>query len=259
LYVTNTVSIRKVFLKGTVDSFLIKKPLDFISKSASILSDEIIIPDFPPSNTVCHYTLSNIKRIKKKTFFVGPVVKKGLYTTKPIKTKKNTVLSIIGGHTYRKPLVDCVVKAASLNKNFNFIIISRLIKRHVKKDNLELLPFVENVYSYLKGSDLIISQSGHSTVMEMICSGKTGVIIPDKKQYEQESIARRVKEMNLFRTMTYDNLKPKILIKNLEILTEDKKYKKNVLKLSELSKKLNGPKKIADIAIDYSSRMRMKY
>jgi len=95
--------------------------------------------------------------------------------------------------------------------------------------------------------------------MEMICSGKTGIMVPDKKQYEQESIARKGKEMKLFKTMSYDNLNPKKLIRNLEILTEDKNYKKNVVKLSKLEKKLNGPKKIADLAIEYSSRMAMKY
>jgi uncharacterized protein (TIGR00661 family) len=259
LHVTNITSIGKSLLKKRLDNLLAKKPLDFVTKTTSVLCDEIIIPDFPPPNSICYYSLSDKKRIKKKTIFVGPVVKKELYTTKLIKTKKNTVLSIIGGHTYREPLVDCVVKAAGLNKNFNFIVISKLIKKYEKKDNLELMPFVDDIQPYLKSSDLIISQSGHSTLMEMICSGKTGIVIPDKKQYEQQSNARRVKEMKLFMTMNYDNLKPEILIKNLKILTEDKDYKKNVLKLSKLADRMKGSKKIADIAIEYSSRMLMKY
>jgi len=117
-----------------------------------------------------------------------------------------------------------------------------------------LLPFVDNVYPYLKAADFVISQSGHSTIMEMICSGKTGIIIPDKKQYEQELISKRLKEMNLFRTMSYDDLNPEKITQNLKILNDDKKYKNNVVKLSKLAKKLNGPKKITDVVIDYSSR-----
>jgi uncharacterized protein (TIGR00661 family) len=204
LYVTNITSIRKTFLKRFVDHLLLKRPLDFVTKSASILADEIIIPDFPPPPTICYYLLSRNNRIKKKITFSGPVVRRELYESKPIKTKKPTVLSLIGGHEFRKPLIDCVAKAAELNKDINFIIVSRLIRKPKKKENLELLPFVNNVYSYIKASDFIISQSGHSTMMEMICSGKTGIVIPDKNQYEQEAIARRVKEMKLYKTMSYE-------------------------------------------------------
>lgn len=259
IFITNIVTVKKTFMHDSIQKYILRPPLSLLGKIGSLMIDEVVIPDFPPPNTICRNMLPKSSRVRKKTIFVGPVVNKKLYVTGPIKTKKNTILSMVGGHSFRKPLIDCVIKAASLNKEFNFIVISRLIKKHVKKDNLELIPFVDNIYSYLKGSDLVISQSGHSTIMEMICSDKTGIIIPDKKQHEQELISRRVKEMELFKTMDYDNLKPKKLIKNLQVLTEDKKYKNNVFKLSKLAKKLNGPKKIADLAINYSSRMTIKY
>jgi uncharacterized protein (TIGR00661 family) len=255
IFITNIVTVKKTFMHNSIQKYILRPPLSLLGKIGSLMLDQIVIPDFLPPNTICRYMLPASSRLRKKTIFVGPVVNKKLYEAKPISIKKKTVLSIIGGHAFRKPLIDCVIRTADLNKNFNFIVVSRLIKKHLKKDNLELLPFVDNVYSYLKSSDLVISQSGHSTVMEIICSGKTGIIIPDKKQHEQESIARRAKEMKLFKIMSYDDLKPKKLISNLEVLNKDNNYKKNVLKLSKLAKKLNGPKKIADLAIEYSSRM----
>jgi len=258
LFVTNMLTIKKSVMNNKIREFF-KPSFSFVGKVGSVLLDEIIIPDFPPPDTICYYLLPRMKRTKKKTTFVGPVVKKQLYRTNPKKMKKKMVLVLVGGHGYREPLIDTVIKASDLNKNYNFIAISRLIKKHVKKDNLELLPFVDNIYSYLKSSDFVISQSGHSTVMEMICSGKTGIMVPDKKQYEQEAIARRLKKMKLFKTMSYDNLNPKKLIRNLDILAEDKNYKKNVVGLSKLAKELNGPRKIADLAIEYSSRMTMRY
>jgi uncharacterized protein (TIGR00661 family) len=255
IFITNIVTVKKTFMHDSIQKYILRPPLSLLGKIGSLMLDQIVIPDFLPPNTICRYMLPASPRLRKKTIFVGPVVNKKLYETKPISIKKKTVLSIIGGHAFRKPLIDCVIRTANLNKNFNFIVVSRLIKKHLKKDNLELLPFVDNVYSYLKNSDLVISQSGHSTIMEIICSGKTGIIIPDKKQHEQEAIARRAKEMKLFKTMSYDDLKPKKLISNLEVLNKDKNYKKNVLRLSKLAKKLNGSKKIADLAIEYSSRM----
>ena len=259
IFITNIVSVKKTSMHNSIQKYILRPPLTLLGKIGSMMLDEIVIPDFPPPNTICRYMLPTSSRVRKKTIFVGPVVNKRLYETKPIKTKKKTVLSMIGGHEFRKPLIDCVVKAADLNKNFNFTVVSRLIKKHVKKDNLELLPFVDNIYSYLKTSDFVVSQSGHSTVMEMICAGKTGIVVPDKKQYEQECIAKGARSMKLFKTMRYDDLEPEKLIRNLEILKGDKNYKKNVLKLSKMAKKLNGPKKMADKAMDYSSRMTMRY
>jgi uncharacterized protein (TIGR00661 family) len=259
LFITNIVNIKRTSMHNSIQKYILRPPLSFLGKLGSFILDEILVPDFTPPDTVCRHMLPKSSRVRKKIVFVGPVVNKKLYKTKLIKNKKNTVLAMIGGHAFRKPLIDCVIKASHLNKNFNFIVISRLIKKHVKKDNLELLSFVDNIYPYLKASDFIVSQSGHSTVMEMICSEKTGIILPDKKQYEQESIAKRAKEMKLFKIMDYDNLKPEILIKNLEILSKDKEYQKNVLRLSKLAKKLDGSKKIAELATEYSSRMTMKY
>ena len=111
----------------------------------------------------------------------------------------------------------------------------------------------------MHASDFIITQSGHSTVMEMLCCGKTGILIPDKGQYEQEAIARRAKELKLCEKITHDRLSPKTLLKKIEILLNDKNYRKNAQKLSKMARKLNGPKKVAEMAIEYSSRMTLKY
>jgi len=232
--------------------------MGFLGKAGVVLLDEILIPDFPPPNDICHYLLAKNSNVKKRTSFVGPLVRKELYKSVPIK-KKKTVLAVVGGHEYRRPLLECVVKTARLCKDMNFTIISRLIERKTVEGNVKSLPFVKNLYPYMRASDLIITQSGHSTVMEMLCFGKTGILIPDKGQYEQEAIARRAKELKLCERITHDRLSPKTLTKKIDILLSDKSYKKNTQKLSKIARKLNGPKKVADMAIEYSSRMTMKY
>jgi len=258
LFMTNMTTIRKRFLHK-VERYLLRPGMDFLGKTGVVLLDEIIIPDFPPPNDICHYLLANKGKAKKKTSFVGPVVRKNLYKSIPIKKDKKTVLALVGGHEYRKPLLDCVTKTARLCKDMDFIIISRLIKRKRVEGNVKLLPFVKNLYPYMHASDLIITQSGHSTVMEMLCCGKTGILIPDKGQYEQEAIARRAKELKLCEKLTHSRLSPNNLMKKIDILLDDKTYGKNVQKLSKIARKLNGPKKVAEMAIEYSSRMTMKY
>ena len=66
--------------------------------------------------------------------------------------------------------------------------------------------------------------------------------------------------LKLAKIITYDSLNPKFLLRNIQYLLENRdSYRNNIKKLSELSKKLNGPEKISDIAINYSSRMLVKY
>jgi len=257
LFMTNMTTIRKRFLRK-VERYLLSPSMGFLGKAGVVLLDEILIPDFPPPNDICHYLLAKNSNVKKRTSFVGPLVRKELYKSVPIK-KKKTVLAVVGGHEYRRPLLECVVKTARLCKDMNFTIISRLIERKTVEGNVKSLPFVKNLYPYMRASDLIITQSGHSTVMEMLCFGKTGILIPDKGQYEQEAIARRAKELKLCERITHDRLSPKTLTKKIDILLSDKSYKKNTQKLSKIARKLNGPKKVADMAIEYSSRMTMKY
>jgi len=258
LFMTNMTTIRKRFLHK-VERYLLSPPMNFLGKAGVVLLDEIVIPDFPPPNDICHYLLAKKSNVKKRTSFVGPLVRKNLYESKPIKKKKKTVLAVVGGHEYRRPLLECVVKTARLCKDMDFIIISRLIKRKKVEGNVKLLPFVKNLYPYMRASDFIITQSGHSTVMEMLSCGKTGILIPDEGQYEQEAIARRAKELKLFEKVTHNRLSPKTLMKKIDILLNDKSYRRNTQKLSKTAKKLNGSKKVAEMAIDYSSRMTMKY
>jgi len=259
LFVTNIITIKRRFLRNKLIKYLLHPPLDWIGRAGVVLLDEIVVPDFPPPNTISYHLLSKRTRIKKKILFIGPLVNKSLYNSKTFKTKKKTVLTLVGGHEYRRPLIDCVSETARLNEDINFIVISRLIEKKKENENLKLLPFVEDIYSFIKSSDLVIAQAGHSTTMEMVCSGKTGILIPDKGQYEQEAIAKRVKELGVFETMSYSRLTPKTLTKKLGVLMSRDKHKKNVKKLSKLAKRLNGPKKVADMAINYSSRMTMKY
>ena len=79
LCVTNITFVSELLLRRRRDNYLLKKPVDYAIKTASIFADEIIIPDFPPPNNICHYTLSKNNSIKKKISFVGPLVNKKLY------------------------------------------------------------------------------------------------------------------------------------------------------------------------------------
>lgn len=259
IYITNWTMIRESFLKNKILKIFIKRPVDIITKIASIFSENILIPDFPPPNTICQYMLSKDNFIKKKMSFIGPLVRSEIYKAKPIKTKKPTVVAIIGGHEYRKPLIESVTNASKLCRDIDFIVISHLITRKKIKDNLKLLPFVENVYPYMLGGDLLITQAGHSTIMEMICSSKIGILIPDKGQFEQEANARKMKELKLAEVITHARLNPKLLLNKIRLLLEEKEYEKNVKKLAKLAKKLPRAKRVVDLCVQYSKRMKIKY
>jgi len=88
----------------------------------------------------------------------------------------------------------------------------------------------------------VISHAGPNTIFEAIAFKKPVMVFPDKKQYEQEEIGKRVEELGIGRSIGYERLK--WMKKEIEDLTYDEK------ELERLSKEINknrGAEKIAEV------------
>lgn len=192
------------------DSALVKlfgRSFEWVMKLWLSSAEEILIPDFSPPDTICLPNLSDNYQVKKRTRFVGPLVAWTAEEIVPI-TRSGTnplVVASLGGHEYRRPLFDAVVEAARRMSNIDFIIISSFTT-HNAPHNVQIHPFVKEAAPYFKAADLVITQAGHSTAMELLTLGKPSLIIPDSQQIEQENNARRMAELGVSLTMSYEEL-----------------------------------------------------
>src|SRR5574344_259113 len=218
-------------------------------------TEEILIPDFAPPYTVCLPNLSHNRKIMKRTRFVGPLVNFDSNEIEKIERPKNPYIVVcLGGHAYRKPLFDCILKVAEILPEIDFDIFTFFTAENIPS-NVHLKGMIPNISPYLKASDAVIAQAGHSTAMEILSLGKPSIIVPDLNQIEQENNAKRMKELEVSETITQNELNSENLLKCIQKVMNDEKYKKNAQLFATMSKEMDAKKRVAEILTDYSMRL----
>lgn len=193
------------------DSALVKlfgRSFEWVMKLWLSSAEEILIPDFAPPYTVCLPNLSDNYQVKKRTRFVGPLVawqeSEIIPIEKPV-PEHPLIVASLGGHEYRRPLFDAVLEAARRLPTMQFIVIAGFSVTNLPP-NVRIHPFVKEAAPYFKAADLVITQAGHSTAMELLTLGKPSLIVPDAQQIEQENNAKRMLELGVALTIEYEDL-----------------------------------------------------
>lgn len=219
-------------------------------------TEEILIPDFEPPYTICLPNLSHNRKIMKRTRFVGPLVNFD-YEDVPLierESKNPYIVVTLGGHAYRKPLFDCILEVAKKLPDVDFDIFTLFESDDVPK-NVNIKGMLPDISSYLKTADLVISQAGHSTAMEILSLGKPSVIVPDLNQIEQENNAKRMAELQVSETITHDELTVQKMYECIQKVMKDEKYKKKAEFFAIMSKEMDAKRRVADILTEYAMRL----
>lgn len=254
--ITNQSAFYPFFEQNSPLIKLLGLSFDWVMKTWLSSAEEIMIPDFPPPNTVCLDNLSKNHKVMKRTRFVGPLVS---FNPEEIEQKTkpgdNYIVVTLGGHAYRKPLFDNVIETARLLKDYNFDIFSTF-RTEDMPENVRIFSSVSSIAPFLNAADLVITQAGHSTAMEVLTLGKPSVIIPDFRQPEQENNAKRMQDLNVSIKLEYKEFMPDILAQTIVKIMKEHKYKNNAQKFKALAKEVQGSKRAAEVIMDYSLRLQ---
>lgn len=223
-------------------------------------AEEILIPDFPPPYTVCLPNLSELPQVKKRTRFVGPLVawnpEDVVAVPRPEShPEKPLIVATMGGHAYRRPLFDAVLELARTSgSDYNFYILSAFTAQDVPP-NVTLVHCPKDAAPYFKAADVVLTQAGHSTAMELLTLGKPSVVVPDLGQIEQENNARRLVELGVSRQVTYEQLSVASLYQSIEALRESPSFYHQAQHLAGLTGQLNSRRHVLQILEDYATRL----
>jgi uncharacterized protein (TIGR00661 family) len=212
-------------------------------------SAAILIPDLPPPHTVCKYTLSREEDITTRQHYTGPLVKKT--HIQPAPTPKPLILTLLGGHPYRKPIFHAITRTAKQLDSLHFLISSKFTTSK-PPSNLTVKNFLPDITPYLLAADLVVTQAGHSTAMELITYGKPSILIPDAGQIEQESNAKAMKELRAAETLNYQQLDQ--LPQTITRILKTPQYRQSAEKLSSCSARLQGIRHASAIIINTASK-----
>jgi uncharacterized protein (TIGR00661 family) len=209
--------------------------------------DRIIIPDFPPPYTISRRNLAYTEEMVGRIFYSGPLVRKKYEDVTQKRTKKPHILSMVGGFGYRESIFRSILEAAGMDRKIGYTLVSGpnvdLSRFGSLPGNVDVQPFIEDPFPYIKGSDAIIAPGGHSTMMEAMTFGKPLLSIPDMLHSEQENNASVLQEEGVGKRLSY-HTPPSVILECIHEVIEDKRYLKNTTRLRRLAKGLNGPRAI---------------
>lgn len=210
------------------------------------LSDRILIPDFPEPYTISLESLRIPKRYRNRMKLIGAILPKKLEeindvdrirTQIGLKEDQILILAALSGpERERLPLIR-LLKPIFEEFPEEYKVVMSLGMPNEKlffheSGPLILTPWISNRFEYLKASDIVISRSGHETIMHSICFGKPQIVIPTPYHTEQYANARRIKELGVGEAIHQKDITLGNLLYLVETVSKDPKYLK---KLSEIS------------------------
>ncbi len=224
----------------------------FLNRFNSI-ADKMVVPDFAPPYTVCEYNLSRKKR-NGKILYSGPLVVSEEW--KKNNKSEKYVLSLIGGFGYRARILRKISALAVKRKDKRFLLVCGISKINgmKKAKNISVINFAKNMDALWRDCEMVVAHAGHSTLMEMLCFGKPGIIIPDNCHPEQENNARKISELGCGIALAHRELSISRLNCAIDEICENGGYKKSAKKMGAMAKKYNAKKTIVKMAVSMANK-----
>jgi UDP-N-acetylglucosamine--N-acetylmuramyl-(pentapeptide) pyrophosphoryl-undecaprenol N-acetylglucosamine transferase len=188
------------------------------------LSDQVLIPDFPPPYTVSLGNLAIPERYRRKVKLVGPVV-----TASPSKISHSaTEIREKHGLDSVKPLVYIAISGPKVERRFLAHLMEGEIRKEAynclfvmsrgeasgtedptKHGELVTFDWLEEEFQYeiLKACNLVVSRAGHGMIMKAMTFGKPMILVPIPDHTEQYGNAERVERLGLAKILDQSEVK----------------------------------------------------
>ncbi|MCH7785691.1 MAG: glycosyltransferase [Bacteroidetes bacterium] len=188
VYLTHQLNV----LTGSTTFFSSKKHQSIIRKF-----DECWVPDLKgPLNF--SGKLGHLKHSELNIKYIGP-----LSRMKKINlTIKYDVFILLSGPEPQRSLFENILINSLRGEKLSVILVQGLVETEQKKhqiDNLTIYNYMESeeIEKTINTSEIVISRSGYTTIMDLAALEKKVFFIPTPGQYEQEYLAKRLKKLDL--------------------------------------------------------------
>lgn len=187
-------SVQTIFMTHQVNLKIPFKALEKITNSLNHLwlkkFDAVWIPDYQEDNNLAG-TLSRSAGLKNVTY-LGPLSR---FMKKDIPIKYDAIIVLSGPEPQRSILEKKIIKQAQLLP-YQFLMVQGKpeVNKHFFIKNIEVHSFLtaEDLNTAILASQVVISRSGYSTLMDLVVLEKKAIFIPTPGQTEQEYLAEQV-------------------------------------------------------------------
>ena len=183
----------------------IKIPNPFLQKMVAFFNqilikrfDECWIPDFEKEENSLSGILGHRSSLKKKTY-LGALTRMKYQKT----SIKNDILIILSGPEPQRTYLEeqLLEQAETLSESVIFIKGKTDLEDNItQKNNLTIYNYMtaQQLNQTILESEIIITRSGYSTILDLAVLGKKAILIPTPGQTEQEYLADYFHKKNVF-------------------------------------------------------------
>ncbi|MBS3777804.1 MAG: glycosyltransferase [Candidatus Thermoplasmatota archaeon] len=167
---------------------------------------EVIIPDFKENNLSGDLS-HNLKKIdENKLHYVGILSD---FSQRNVKKDIDYFISLSGPEPQRSILERRIIDQVKDLPGSIVMSLGKTEEKDIPRDeSIETYSYLskEKREEFLNRSELVISRSGYSTIMDLAVIGTKALMIPTPGQIEQEYLAAHLKKTNTCHTTTQDSL-----------------------------------------------------
>jgi uncharacterized protein (TIGR00661 family) len=212
------------------------------------LAKKVIIPDYPPPDTVSEYNIRIHPSQVKRYHFTGP-----FYQFDPDRYVygKDTIFASFGGEPYKLPMYLMLRGIADHHKDQVFDVFYTGPELPGSTDNFLSHGYVPNLYEHLALAKIAIVHGGLTTLHEALIFEKPVLIILDPGHPEQQNNAKKIVDMGAGTSIDGRCVTPEALEKKL---AETMEIVPRPFRAAHSS--VNGRKNAMEIILEVASRGR---
>ena len=156
--------------------------------------DEYWVPDFEGKHNLSG-VLGHPENYKITTKYIGPLSR----FTKTKLSKKYDLMVLLSGPEPQRSMLEEKLLSELENHKGNVIFIKGVLEPNqqiAKRNNLTIINYVTSseLEKFINESELILSRSGYTTIMDLAKMEKKAFFIPTPGQYEQIYLAKKLKK-----------------------------------------------------------------
>jgi uncharacterized protein (TIGR00661 family) len=163
--------------------------------------EELWIPDFEQEPSLTGSMAHNTP-LDYQASYLGPISR----MAPAEEEKKYDLCVVLSGPEPQRTRLEHILLTQLANLPYNTILV-RGIPHHYQRikcsDKLEMVTFMkgDELNQTILQSELIISRSGYTTIMDLAVLGKKALFIPTPGQKEQEDLAKHFKENGIYHSV----------------------------------------------------------
>lgn len=176
------------------------------------LAHKVIIPDYPPPDTVSEYNVRIPPDEAKRYHFTGPFYQ---FDPERYTYGSETIFASFGGEPYKLPMYLMLRSIADRHKDLVFDVFYTGADLPPSSDNFLSHGYVPNLYEHLAMAKIAIVHGGLTTLHEALIFEKPVLILMDPGHPEQQNNAQKIVDMGAGVAIDGRHVTPEILEKKL--------------------------------------------